>query len=455
MTLRYLLIICCLMLTTSHAYASERILNIQEVITPAGITFWLNEDKSVPVISLEFSFQNTGGKNDLSDKQGLTRLASNTMDEGAGDLTSEEFQKALNDHSITLRFNASRDDFGGKLKTLTKHKDKAFDLLRLAINEPRFDDEPVKRMVQSNQARIRNSLSKPGWVAARIMNDRAFENHPYNFNSGGTLTTLEAITRDDLIRFHKDRIVRGNLLISIVGDISRQDASRLIDASFGTLPNTAYNSQTENLELQNQGKIYVFEKDLPQNVIEMMQPGVTRNHSDYHAFQVMNFILGGSGFGSRLTEEIREKRGLTYGIYSYINNLDHVTGLSVTTSTSASNTAQMIDLIHELWEGMKQNEVSDEELLSAKNYLVGALPLSLTSTDSIAKTMLSLQLDGLPTDYLSQRSQAIKNISAQDVLDVAQTYLDLEKFVTVIVGQKQDDARFEAVEIISEVPNVE
>ena len=160
----------------------DKFLDIKEVKTESGITAWLVEDHHIPVIAFDFAFMDAGAKNDPADKQGLSRLVSNTMDEGAGELTSEAFQKELRDLSISLGFNSGRDSFGGSVKTLTKNKDRAFELLKLAIMQPRFDADPVQRMRQANQARIRSSLSDPDWMAARILNDKAYEGHPYALN---------------------------------------------------------------------------------------------------------------------------------------------------------------------------------------------------------------------------------------------------------------------------------
>lgn len=243
-----------LLLTALPAQAADKILDIQEVASETGISAWLAEDHSLPVIALTFTFLDSGTALDPQEKQGLVRMLSNTMDEGAGDLDSQSFQKALSDHSITLVFSAGRDGFGGDLKTLTRNKDKAFELLRLALTAPRFDDEPVARMRAANMARIRSSLSDPEWVSARILNDRMFESHPYAMNSGGSLTSLAAITTADLKRFHKTFLTRDRLLIAAAGDITADELKTRLDAVFGALPAAApKDAQVEAAAIQNPG----------------------------------------------------------------------------------------------------------------------------------------------------------------------------------------------------------
>ena len=433
------------------APAHKKVLNITEVTSPGGLKAWLVEDHTIPVIALKYSFKDTGSAYDPADKQGLARMVSNTMDEGAGELESQAFQKELQDLVIDLHFNAGRDYFGGEVKTLTQHKDRAFELLQLALTKPRFDAEPVERMRKSNESRIRSSISDPEWIAARIQNDVVFAGHAYAQNSGGTLTSLATITADDLRGFTK-KLARNRLVIAAAGDISPQELAALLDQVFGALPAASEITPIGDLTLQNPGATYLFKQDIPQTIVEMMQPGIDQHDPDFQTAQVMNFILGSSGFGSRLTKEIREVRGLTYGIYSYLIDLEHSNALSVSTSTKTANVKEIIDLTKAEWEKMKTQPVSAEELKNAKSYLIGSLPLSLTSTDQIASLVHSLQLDGQKIDYLEQREDKIRKTTAEDVARVAKRLLEADKFTTVLVGQPEG---LENVKIIDKLPNVE
>jgi len=409
------------------------------------------EDASVPVIAMQFAFADAGAKHDPADKQGLARMVSNTMDEGAGDLEAQEFQKELRDLATSLRLSSGRDHFSGHVKTISAHKERSFELLRLALTEPRFDAEPIARMRKANQTRIKSSLSDPDWIAARLMNDAAFEGHPYARNSGGTLTSLENITADDLRAFHSSMLGKNNLVVAVAGDITEEELATRLDEIFGALPEVSV-PETSELSLQNPGSVTIYEKDIPQSVIKIMQPGIARDDPDYHTAQVMNYILGRGGFGSRLMEEIREKRGLTYGIYSRLQIMDHFAGLGVSTSTRNENVPEMLDLIRAEFMKMTQTPVDPEELEDARSYLTGSVPLSLTSSGKIAGMLLRLQLDGLPMDSLDQREAAIQAATAQDIQRVSRTILDPGAFVTILVGQP--DAPDNA-EIVSELPNVE
>lgn len=446
-----ILFVICLLPSWSQAKEPQnKFLDIQVVNTDGGLTAWLVEDHSIPIIAMEFAFKGAGSKNNNAALQGLARLASNTMDEGAGDLTSQEFQKQLRDKSISLSFGVSRDHFSGSLKTLTKNKEDAFHLLTLALTKPRFDQDALDRMRDSNKSRIKSSISNPRWIAARIQNDKLFEGHPYALNSGGTLSTLDKITPADLKEFHKT-LGKNQLVIAVSGDITAAELKETLSKTFGSMPTTK-TTKSDKEPLRNLGKTYLYEQNIPQSSIEIVQPGINRKDKDYYAAYVMNFILGESGFGSRLMDVIREKRGLTYGVYSYFRQYDEMDTLNVTTSTVNKSVPEMISLIHQEWDKMKNEPVSEQELSEAKSYLIGSLPLSLTSTSSIAAILLSLQLDELPVDYLDTRAEKINAVQINDIQSAAQRLLDTQKMLTVIVGAP---VGLENAETVTTLPNVE
>jgi len=434
------------------ASAEDRFLDIQEVRSAGGITAWLVEDHSLPIIVIKFAFAGAGAAQDSTDRQGLTQLASNTLDEGAGDMDSQAFQKALTDNSISLRYGAGRDDFTGSLKTLSRRKDLAFNLLRLSLTQPRFDADAVDRMRAANMTRVRNSLSDPEWIAARIQNDVAFAGHPYAMNSGGTLTTLRDITPEDLKNFTATRLTRDRLLVAVSGDITKAELSKALDEVFGALPAKGALPPVKDLSVQGGGETALFKKDIPQTIISIIQNGIGRGHPDYHAFQIMNYIYGSSGFGSRLMEEVREKRGLTYGIYSSLYLLDHLKGLTISTSTENGNAGEVLSLIRTEMKKMQDGPVTDKELADAKSYLIGSMPLAIDSTDDVASIALGLRLDSLPIDYLDHVDDKINGVTSADVQKAAKEYLAPDILTTTVVGEPEHVTPTKTIDVL---PNVE
>lgn len=434
------------------ATGDDRFLDIREITSPGGITAWLVEDHAVPVIAVDFAFAGAGATNDPDSRQGIAQLLSNTLDEGAGDLDSQTFQKTLADNSISLGFQSGRDNFHGALKMLTRHRGLGFDLLRLSLTAPRFDAEPLQRMKDANISRIRTSQSDPDWVAARLMNDSAYAGHVYARNSGGTISGLQSVTAGDLRGFLKSNLTRDRLHIAIAGDITASELGKILDAVFGPLPEKSTARDVPYLRIQNTGATILMKKDQPQTIIQRAQDGIDRKDQDWHAAQIMNFILGSSGFGSRLMEEVREKRGLTYGIYTSFTGLDHAPTLSMQTSTRNDRVTEVLGLVDAEWTKMRESDVTPKELEDAKSYLIGAIPLALTSTDNIAGMMLSMQLDDLPSTYLDTISEKISALTAADVRRVAKRILEPGKQLTILVG---DPVGVTPTKIVETLPNVE
>lgn len=429
------LLFTAIIISCSPLKAEEKMLDIQEVTSDSGIKAWFIEDQSLPIISIKFSFRGAGAVRDGKDKQGLARLLSNTMDEGAGDLTSQEFQKTLSNNSISLSFGAGRDNFGGQLKTLSRNKETAFKLLKSALTEPRFDTEPVERMRLANITRIKSSMGDPGWIAARIFNDVMFEGHPYALNSGGTLTTLPAITIADLRAFKQDWLTKDRLVIGATGNINKEELAIIIDNIFGDLPATGKQNAIKDHKIQNNGKSFSFKQDIPQTMISMALPSFDQDDPDYYALQVMNYIFGGGGFGSRLMTEIREKRGLTYGIYSSFLSQEHLNAFTISTSTKNESVLEMMDLISKEISNIVETEVTAQELEDAKSYIIGSMPISLTSTGKISSILLSLQLRDRPINHIDTFPSKIEAVTVQDIQRVAKRILKSNKFTTVFVGQ--------------------
>jgi zinc protease len=306
-------------------------------------------------------------------------------------------------------------------------------------------------MRTANIARIRSSLSEPEWMVARLINDRGFEGHAYAKNSGGTLSGLNAITPDDLRAFKNAYLTQDRLLIAVAGDITEAQLSPAIDRIFGALPKTAAQDPLPDMTMKNAGDTYLFEADIPQTKIEAMLPALDHRDPDYYALEVMNHIFGGAGFGSRLMEEAREKRGLTYGIYSSLQNMEHADVLTVSVATGNESAGEMVGIIQGEMKKMAETPPSAQELADAKAYITGSMPLSLSSTDAIASIALGLRIRGLPVDYYDHYASRIEAVTQEDVRRLAAKLLDPEKMVVALVGQPKN---IDNATIVKELPNV-
>ena len=414
--------------------AAAEAVEVKKVVSPGGIVGWLVEDHSVPVLSMRFSF--TGGAAlDPADKAGRATMVASLLDEGAGDLDAQAFKKTLADLSISLDVNAGRDSVGGTLSTLSEHRQEAFRLLALALTKPRFDPDAVERIRGQMLLNIARRAVEPTSLAWRNFMRLAFEGHPYARPDDGTIETVRALTVEDLRAFHETRMALDNLLVGVAGDISPEQLAPLLDIAFGELP--AKGSPTEGPEtgVQNAGAAIVVERPVPQSVVVFGHGGVKREDPDWYAALIVDYVLGGGGFTSRLTEEVREKRGLTYGISTGLRPYDHAALFIGQTATQNDRVADSIQIIRGEWRRMAEQGLTEAELADAKTYLTGSFPIGLDSTGRIAAVLVAMQRDNLGIDYLDRRKALIEAVPLAEANRVAKRLLNPDGLIVVVVGQ--------------------
>ncbi len=409
---------------------------VKEITSPGGLTAWLVEDHTLPLVSVEFSFRG-GASLDPEGLEGLADMTASLIDEGAGDLDSQAFQGILQNNSITVSFSAGMDTFRGSMKALNKHRDQAADLVALALTDPRFDAEPVERIRSQLLVGLERDKSNPRSIAGETWWRSAFPEHPYGRPSEGTMESISAITPEHMRRFITERFAKDQLLIGIVGDVTAEEAGVLIDRAFGGLPDKAAPFAVSEAVAQTSGDTILVSFPTPQAVIVFGHAGILRSDPDYYAATVMNHILGGGGFGSRLTEEIREKRGLVYSVYSGLTPLRNAGVVSGGLATDNSQAGQALDLVRTEWARMHAEGASAEEVADAITYLTGSFPLRFDRSDRIARMLVGMQYNDLGIDYFDTRNRAIEAVTVEDVRRVAGRLLDPEALTVVVVGEPQ------------------
>lgn len=406
--------------------------DIQRIVSPKGIEAWLVEEHTVPVVAVSFAFEG-GSAQDPDGKAGVAYMLSGLLDEGAGDLDSRAFQTALDASSIGLSFDASRDVFSGSLRTLSANLDEAVRLTRLALNEPRFDAEPVERIRSQILTGIRSGERDPGEIASREMMAAVFGPHPYADPNEGTAESVPAITVEDL-RTYKDKIIaRDNLKVAVVGDIDPAAAGAMLDALFGDLPVKANRIGIADVAPSTARTIDV-EMPIPQAVIQVAGNGLMRDDPDFITASVASYILGGGSFSSRLYKEIREKRGLAYSVWLGLIPLDHAGLWFVSTSTRADKADEVVALIEDEVRRFAEEGPSEEELADAKAYLIGSYPLRFDTSQDIADQLLAIQLENLGIDYIDRRNDLIAAVTIEDIRRVSKRLFGGEDRVVVRVG---------------------
>lgn len=422
------------LLISVPAHAQDKsFIDVENVVSDSGIEAWLVHDDSIPVIAVSLMFKG-GAAHDGADKAGLANLASTLMDEGAGDKNAQEFQKILKDHAIQFSFSSGRDGFYGQLKTVTKNKDLAFDLLKLAVTKPRFDTDAIERMRASVLTSLRYDKQDAGWHAQKALLETIYAGHPYVRQIKGTPKTINSITRDDLIAYHRQTMTRDNIIIGVAGDIKPAQLKKILDHVFGDLPETATRPTIAMADLNLRSDIIKTPWNGAQSVVMMAQKGIARTDDDWFTAQLLNYTLGGGGFSSRLMEEVRVKRGLTYGISTGV--IDYLYGplMLGQASVAPDKIDQTIAVIKEQWKHMAQRGVTAKELADAKAYLIGSLPLSLSSTNAIANVLVQMQEDNLPMNYLDLRARDINSVTLEKINQFAKIWLASDKLTIAVAG---------------------
>jgi zinc protease len=412
---------------------------IEEIVSPGGIKAWLVRDNTVPLLSLDYAF--TGGANaDPADKPGLAHMVGALLDEGAGDLDSRTFQERMEEKAIQLGFTAARDQFRGSLRSLSANLGEAENLLRLALTAPRFDEEPVARIRDQLQAQVLRATTSPNDIASKRWWAEAFPDHPYGRPGHGTAESLALITVDDLKAYVRNTFARDTLTIGIVGDIDVEGAGRLIDRIFGALPAKANLTPVPDVAMHGLGERIVVNLDVPQTVISFGGPGLGRSDPDFFAAYLVNHIYGGGSMTSRLYHEVREKRGLAYGVRTSLVWMDHANITSGGTATRADKAGETLAIIEEETRRMAAEGPTQEELDKAKAYLKGSYALSFDTSSKIAGQLVQIQLDKLGIDYPERRGAMLDAVTLADAKRVAKRLLDT-KLLTLVVGRAQGPSK--------------
>ncbi len=429
---RVAMVVCAIFLGLGLARPAAAV-TVTRVVSAGGIEAWLVEDHSSPILSMIFSFDG-GAALDPSGKEGLATMVAGLLDEGAGDLKSQDFQSRLDDLAASFTAKADDDALRGEVKTTTANRAAAFDLVRLALTRPRFDADAVERVRGQLVAELARQQGEPSVVAQRAFAAMVFGQHPYGRPAEGTPAGLAAITVADLKDWVGQRFGRDHLIIGVAGDITAAELGPLLDTAFGDLPASVADASVSDTEPGAPGRVVVLRRQIPQSVAVFGEPGVKRDDPDWYAAFVMNSILGGGGFSSRLTNEVRVKRGLAYGAASYLIPNDHAALIEGEVATRNERMADSLAVIKREWQRMADDGVTAEELADAKTYLNGSFPLQMDGTASIARLLVVVQRDHLGIDYFDRRASLINAVSVDDVHRVARRLLHADQLAVVVVG---------------------
>ncbi|MGL5362670.1 MAG: M16 family metallopeptidase [Bosea sp. (in: a-proteobacteria)] len=424
---------------TAHAIApsSTNTLKVQRVMASCGVEAWLVEEHALPMIAFEFTFEN-GSTRDPAGLGGTAYLVSGLIDEGAGDLDSEAFQARLADQAIDLSFSARSDAFSGSMRCLTRHKAEAFALLALALNEPRFDADAVARVKGQVISGLKRAAQNPDSICSDAFFAAAFPSHTYGRPVKGTEASVSAVDTAALRAVSRGLFQRAGLKVVVVGDITADELAKELDAVFGALPmGTARDAITAPMAVSGLGQTHVIEMDVPQTVLRFGAPGLLRNDPDFITATVVNHMLGGSAFTSRLFMEVREKRGLAYGVSSSLFPLREAALHFGGTATKNDRAAESMDVIRAEMAKLAEEGPGEDEISEAKRYLIGSYPLRFDTSPKIAGELMGLATNDLPPEFVGERNSLFAAVTRDEAHRVAQRLYGSGKMLVQAVGKPE------------------
>jgi zinc protease len=408
---------------------------IEEVTSPGGIRAWLVPSDEIPFTALEIRFRG-GTSLDPEGKRGAVNLMAALLEEGTGDLDAQGFARARDDLAADFRFSSDEDAVGVSARFLTENREAAVDLLRRALVEPAFPDDAIERVRGQVLANIRSDAKSQGTLASRCLKEMAFPGHPYAASGDGTEESVTALTRDDIVAAHAATLARDRVYVAAAGDITAEELGPLLDRLLGALPETG-SPMPPPAPYALTGGVTVVPFPGPQSTVVFAHGGIASDDPDFFAASILNEIMGGGRFSARLMTEVREKRGLTYGIGSYLVGYD-LAQLYLGQFSSANGTvAEAIEVVRGEWARMAAEGPSEEELARAKTYMTGNYALRFDGNAQIASVLVGMQMIGLPADYPATRNARVEAVSMEDVRRVAARLYRPDDLRFVVVGEPE------------------
>ncbi|UWQ95609.1 insulinase family protein [Rhodobacteraceae bacterium M385] len=411
------------------------IVDIQPVTSEGGIDAWLVEDTSIPFVALDLWFTG-GGSIDAPDARGAVHLMTALLEEGAGDMDAATFAAELEGLAASFSFDVYRDELVISVQMLTQNRDEVLALLHDVLIAPRFDESAIERVRGQVLSILEGDANDPETIAGAEFNALTFGDHPYATRLEGTLESVAGLTRDDLLAAHRSALVRDRVSVGVAGDMTAEDLGPILDTLLGDLPLSDV-PLPDPAEVSDEGGITVVDFATPQSSVYFGHAGIARDDPDFFAAFVMNQVLGAGGYRSRLMEEVREQRGLTYGISTWLSLSRSAPMMQGGFSSSNALVAEAIDVVQAQWAEIAANGITEAELEAAQQYMTGAYPLRFDGNGTIAGILAAMQADNMPIDYIASRNDNVLAVTVEDIQRVAAEVVDSDALRFVVVGQPE------------------
>lgn len=422
-----------------NLYANENT-QVEEVRTKKGLKFLFVENNSLPKVSLNITFKETGYTYENAEKQGLSYFTSFVMQEGSGKNDAKKFAKILEDKGIRLNFHAGLENFTVSLDTLSENLEEGISLLSDAIIRPKVDIEGFNRVLEMLKVQINYLEKDPHFIAAQELDKLLFKKHPYSKSNFGTMDTIQNITRDDILTYVKYNFTKNNMSISVVGSTTKEEITKLLDKYLSKLPSKR--SKVKKIPIKDNFKPaeskHIF-MDVPQNVIFFAQKGIAYDDPNYYNAVVLINALGGMGLNSVLMRELRQNLGITYNINTTIINHKHGNIIAGSVSTDSSTAVRAISAIKEVFNKVKREGIDEQLFKDTKVSVTNSYIFSMFNNNDIIAKLDNIQANDRDINYINNFSNYINDVELEKVNELAKSLLDTENLFFVEVGKYHQD----------------
>lgn len=413
--------------------------DVKEITAPkSGIKAYLLEDKTNPIISMSFLFKNSGAAYDNADMAGLTNFVSEMLLNGAGALNAQQFKEEMAQNAIMINFSADMDDFSGSLITAKDNAPTAERLLEQIFRAPRFDRTDIERVRALQLKAIDLQQEHPDNVLKRSFAKMLYGTHPYAQDMLGTKSSVKKIKKEHLQNFVKERLTRTNLVIGIAGDISENEAKKMIDRIFGSLPQEKKENVLPPVTIDFTNREETINYPAGQKIAAFAAEGLPRADKNFYPLYIANHIFGGSGLNSRLSVAAREEQGLTYSIYTYLSMLDKSPLIKGGFSSTPDNYEKVREILKRELEHFAKKGITQKETDDAKNYLMSSYNLRFASIGNLSDILMYMQKENLGLDFLQKRNEYVKNVTKKEINAAAAKFFRPENFVFATVGNFEE-----------------
>lgn len=422
-------------LSTSLIATQALAIDIQDVTSPQGHNAWLVEEHSIPMVSLQVVF--TGGSSlDPVDLPGAANFVSWMMNEGAGDMDAQAYASALESLAGSIAFSAGRDSMTLSITALSENRDEVIDLALLALFDATFPEDAIERGRADILSSIQSDAQRPGYIASRRFAEMGYAGHPYATPTDGTVESINAMTRDDLIAAHHAVFNSGRTFVGASGDLTAQELGEIVDRIYSRLPEASIALPAYH-RFDAPAGVTVIEHPNPQSYIQFGHGGMHRDDDDFMAAFIMNDLFGSGRFSTRLMVELRETRGLTYGISTGLYSNTFGDAFMGAFSTGNGTAAEAIELVRDQFRWLAEGGITQEDLDRTKTYLTGAYPLRFDGNGSIARILASMQFQEFGITYVNERNDLVNAVTLEDINRVAAELAQPDGLSFVVVGQPE------------------